>query len=58
MANKQTEEQQCQIDTAGLAEAALDSLLTGVKFPVVFIVVVFSFQSFRNLRKVRKVRKL
>ena len=57
MSNKQTEEQQCRMSTVGLAEAALDGLSTGVKFSVVFVVVVvvFSFQSFRYLRKVRKL---
>ena len=55
MSNKQTEEQQCQVGTAGLAEAALDGLSTGVKDSVVFVViVVLSLQSFRNLHKVRK----
>ena len=44
MANKQTEGQQCWDGTAGLAEAALDGLSTGVKISVMFVVVVvFSF---------------
>ena len=45
MSNKQTEEQQCRDGTAGLAEAALDGLSTGVKISVVFVVIVVSFLS-------------
>ena len=40
MSNKQNEEQQCRDGTVALAEAVLDSLLTGVKISVVFVVVV------------------
>ena len=44
MANNQTEEQWCRDGTADLAEALLDSLSTGVKISVMFVVVVvFSF---------------
>ena len=59
MSIKQTEEHQCWDGTVALAEAVLDSLSTGVKILVVFVVVVgFSFESFRKLRKVRKLRRL
>ena len=44
MTNKQNEEHQCRVGTADLAEALLDSLSTGVKISVIFVVVVvFSF---------------
>ena len=43
MANKDTQEGQCQTGTADLAEAVFDCLSTGMKIPVVFVfVVVFS----------------
>ena len=45
MSNKQTEEQQCRDGTVALAEAVLDSLSTGVKISVVFVVIVVSFPS-------------
>ena len=45
MSNKQTEEQQCRDGTVALAEAVLDSLSTGVKITVMFVVIVVSFPS-------------
>ena len=43
MPNKGTEYEQCRVGTAGVAEAVLDCLSTGMKIPVVFVfVVVFS----------------
>ena len=45
MSNKQTEEQQCRDSTVALAEAVLDSLSTGVKISVVFVIIVVSFPS-------------
>ena len=43
MANKGTQEGQCQPGTADLADAVLDCLSTGMKIPVVYVfIVVFS----------------
>ena len=40
MPNEGTEEEQCRVGTASLAQAVLDCLSTGMKIPVVFVFVV------------------
>ena len=55
MANKGTQERQCQTGTADLAEAVLDCLSTGMKITEGFVFVVVSFSAISAMAAVSAI---